>query len=174
MDDIILISNLNDFIFCPVSIYFHGLYGGADVLTFQTKSHVFKETLCVAEEDGFHLILGEALFPQGIGQQGHFGAVAQFQLAANAVKVTAQTDDLNAAHLLEMGGVFGHQGRGAVAQVGAGLVIQKSRAVVQAHQTAFFRHDPDHLIGQVAGVGCQRTAVGVAGRKGPGAVLHDS
>ena len=27
MDDIILISNLNDFIFCPVSIYFHKLYG---------------------------------------------------------------------------------------------------------------------------------------------------
>lgn len=40
MDDIILISNLNDFIFCPVSIYFHGLYGGADVLTFQTKSQL--------------------------------------------------------------------------------------------------------------------------------------
>lgn len=40
MDDIILISNLNDFIFCPVSIYSHGLYGGADVLTFQTKSQL--------------------------------------------------------------------------------------------------------------------------------------
>ena len=72
-----------------------------------------------------------------------------------------------------MGGVFGHQGRGAAAQVGAGLVIQKARAVVQAHQTAFFCHDPDHLIGQVAAVGGQSAAVGVAGRKGSGAVLRN-
>lgn len=34
-DDCILISQLNDFIFCPASIYFHGLYGGRDNLTFQ-------------------------------------------------------------------------------------------------------------------------------------------
>ncbi len=27
MDDAIIISNLNDFIFCPASIYFHALYG---------------------------------------------------------------------------------------------------------------------------------------------------
>ena len=40
MEDVILLSNLNDFIFCPVSIYFHGLYGNADVLTFQTKSQL--------------------------------------------------------------------------------------------------------------------------------------
>lgn len=34
-DDSILISQLNDFIFCPASIYFHNLYGGRDNLTFQ-------------------------------------------------------------------------------------------------------------------------------------------
>lgn len=34
-DDSILISQLNDFIFCPASIYFHQLYGGRDNLTFQ-------------------------------------------------------------------------------------------------------------------------------------------
>lgn len=34
-DDCILISQLNDFIFCPASIYFHGLYGGRDNLTYQ-------------------------------------------------------------------------------------------------------------------------------------------
>ena len=32
MEDLILISNLNDFIFCPVSIYFHKLYGNQDIL----------------------------------------------------------------------------------------------------------------------------------------------
>ena len=40
MDDIIIISNLNDFIFCPVSIYFHGLYGYSDILTYQSKSQL--------------------------------------------------------------------------------------------------------------------------------------
>lgn len=29
----IAISNLNDFIFCPVSIYFHSLEDGDDILT---------------------------------------------------------------------------------------------------------------------------------------------
>lgn len=39
-DDIILISNLNDFIFCPASIYFHKLYGGQDNLTYQTEAQM--------------------------------------------------------------------------------------------------------------------------------------
>ena len=39
-DDIILISNLNDFIFCPASIYFHKLYGGQDNLTSQTAAQM--------------------------------------------------------------------------------------------------------------------------------------
>lgn len=39
-DDCILISQLNDFIFCPASIYFHGLYGGRDKLTFQEASQL--------------------------------------------------------------------------------------------------------------------------------------
>ena len=34
MEDLILISNLNDFIFCQVSIYFHKLYGNQDNLTY--------------------------------------------------------------------------------------------------------------------------------------------
>lgn len=31
----IIASNINDFIFCPVSIYFHNLYGNQDTLTYQ-------------------------------------------------------------------------------------------------------------------------------------------
>lgn len=45
-DDCILISQLNDFIFCPASIYFHLLYGSRDNIIFQqapqlngTKAH---------------------------------------------------------------------------------------------------------------------------------------
>lgn len=37
MDDAIIISNLNDFIFCPASIYFHKLYGSEDKLMYQTN-----------------------------------------------------------------------------------------------------------------------------------------
>ena len=36
MDDVISISNLNDFIFCPASIYFHKLYGSEDSLMYQS------------------------------------------------------------------------------------------------------------------------------------------
>lgn len=37
MEDLIIISNLNDFIFCPASIYFHKLYGNEEKLMFQTE-----------------------------------------------------------------------------------------------------------------------------------------
>lgn len=37
MDDLIIISNLNDFIFCPASIYFHKLYGNEERLMFQSE-----------------------------------------------------------------------------------------------------------------------------------------
>lgn len=36
----ILISQLNDFIFCPASIYFHGLYGNANTKLFQRTDQV--------------------------------------------------------------------------------------------------------------------------------------
>ena len=35
MEETILISYLNDFIFCPVSIYFHKLYGNLDKSLYQ-------------------------------------------------------------------------------------------------------------------------------------------
>ena len=40
MDDLILISWLNDFVFCPVSIYFHQLYGDADRTLHQAKAQI--------------------------------------------------------------------------------------------------------------------------------------
>lgn len=36
MEETILISYLNDFIFCPISIYFHKLYGTMEKSTYQT------------------------------------------------------------------------------------------------------------------------------------------
>ena len=40
MDDIIIISNLNDFIFCPASIYFHKLYGNLDKNLYQSEYQI--------------------------------------------------------------------------------------------------------------------------------------
>ena len=40
MDDLIPISYLNDFIFCPVSIYFHQLYGEQERLTYQCADQI--------------------------------------------------------------------------------------------------------------------------------------
>lgn len=46
MDDVILITELNDFIFCPISVFFHKLYEGTDRTIYRstyqingTKSH---------------------------------------------------------------------------------------------------------------------------------------
>ena len=40
MDDLIPISYLNDFIFCPFSIYFHQLYGSQERLTYQCSDQI--------------------------------------------------------------------------------------------------------------------------------------
>lgn len=40
MEEYILISQLNDFIFCPVSIYFHNLYGALDKSIYQSTYQV--------------------------------------------------------------------------------------------------------------------------------------
>lgn len=40
MDDVISISNLNDFIFCPASVYFHKLYGSEDNLMYQSSYQI--------------------------------------------------------------------------------------------------------------------------------------
>lgn len=40
MEETILISYLNDFIFCPVSIYFHKLYGSLDKNIYQSKDQI--------------------------------------------------------------------------------------------------------------------------------------
>ncbi|MDD7403446.1 MAG: type V CRISPR-associated protein Cas4 [Butyribacter sp.] len=40
MDDVILITELNDFIFCPASIYFHHLYGSRDTMLYQNEAQI--------------------------------------------------------------------------------------------------------------------------------------
>lgn len=40
MEETILISYLNDFIFCPVSIYFHKLYGAMDKTLYQSSFQI--------------------------------------------------------------------------------------------------------------------------------------
>lgn len=40
MEETITMSELNDFIFCPASIYFHGLYGSIDTLLYQSEYQI--------------------------------------------------------------------------------------------------------------------------------------
>ena len=40
MEEMILISYLNDFIFCPISIYFHKLYGKMENKVYNSKSQI--------------------------------------------------------------------------------------------------------------------------------------
>lgn len=40
MENPISITKLNDFVFCPVSIYFHGLYDGVERNLYQGKSQI--------------------------------------------------------------------------------------------------------------------------------------
>jgi len=40
MENPIILSWLNDFIFCPVSIYFHQLYGDQDKMLYQCKDQI--------------------------------------------------------------------------------------------------------------------------------------
>lgn len=40
MDDVILITELNDFIFCPVSIYFHKMYKDMDRMIYQNTDQI--------------------------------------------------------------------------------------------------------------------------------------
>lgn len=40
MDDLIRITMLNDYVFCPASIYFHNLYGSRDVMLYQEKAQL--------------------------------------------------------------------------------------------------------------------------------------
>lgn len=40
MEETILISYLNDFIYCPISIYFHKLYGNREKILYQTQAQL--------------------------------------------------------------------------------------------------------------------------------------
>lgn len=40
MDNLIKITQINDFIFCPASIYFHNLYGDRETTTYQRKEQI--------------------------------------------------------------------------------------------------------------------------------------
>jgi len=40
LNETILVTELNDFIFCPISIYFHKLYGNMDRMLFQVKDQI--------------------------------------------------------------------------------------------------------------------------------------
>lgn len=51
-EEIITLSQLNDFIFCPISIYFHNMYGEADSRTFQQTNQVKGKLAHESIDDG--------------------------------------------------------------------------------------------------------------------------
>ena len=74
MENCISISMLNDFIFCPVSIYFHKLYDGVDTIMYQgesqingTKSH---QSIDKDEYTGANTITGISVFSNTYGLMG--------------------------------------------------------------------------------------------------------
>lgn len=52
MENLIPFSIINDFIFCPVSIYFHSLYGGLDNMLFQCEDQIDGSNAHEALESG--------------------------------------------------------------------------------------------------------------------------
>ena len=52
MDDSILITELNDFIFCPVSIYFHKLYGTMETALYQSSDQINGTNVHKAIDEG--------------------------------------------------------------------------------------------------------------------------
>lgn len=75
MEEIILISWLNDFIFCPVSIYFHNLYGALNKTLYQSTSQingssVHKTIDNKTYSDKTSVLQGMSVYCQEFGVQG--------------------------------------------------------------------------------------------------------
>lgn len=61
MDDAILITELNDFIFCPASIYFHRLYGSMDKLMYQSEDQLNGSAAHMSIDQGKYSTKAEVL-----------------------------------------------------------------------------------------------------------------
>lgn len=75
MEEIILISWLNDFIFCPVSIYFHNLYGALNKTLYQSSYQLngTKAHQCIDNgtySDKKSILQGINVYSQEFGIQG--------------------------------------------------------------------------------------------------------
>ncbi len=75
MEEIILISWLNDFIFCPVSIYFHNLYGALNKTLYQSSyqlngTNAHKTIDSGTYSDKTSILQGMSVYCQEFGIQG--------------------------------------------------------------------------------------------------------
>ena len=76
MDDLIIISNLNDFIFCPASIYFHKLYGSEDKIMYQSKAQLDGTRAHEKIDNGTYstrkkILISNDIRPGKIGKNGY-------------------------------------------------------------------------------------------------------
>ena len=58
MEELIPISYINDFTFCPASIYFHGLIDGSDKMLYQSKYQIIGKSINLNQfkEEHFNIV----------------------------------------------------------------------------------------------------------------------
>jgi CRISPR-associated protein Cas4 len=75
MDELICITELNDFVFCPASIYFHNLYGGMDNMLMQTAAQINGTSAHKSVDEGYYsnasnVMMGTDIFCEKYGLVG--------------------------------------------------------------------------------------------------------
>lgn len=83
MEELIRISNINDFLFCPVSIYFHGLMDGADRTMVQSEYQINGTAAHRSVDDGTYSSRREMLLGVDVCsiKYGVTGRIDQFDVS---------------------------------------------------------------------------------------------
>ena len=82
MEELIRISNINDFLFCPVSIYFHGLMDGADRTMIQSEYQINGTAAHRSVDDGTYTTHHDTLLGIEVCsvKYGIIGKIDQFNI----------------------------------------------------------------------------------------------
>lgn len=86
MENPILLSWLNDFVFCPVSIYFHNLYGETDTILYQSavqiKGKAAHETIDCHTYSKPHTITGLTVYSE---EYDLIGKIDQYDISSQTL-----------------------------------------------------------------------------------------
>lgn len=103
MDDAIIISNLNDFIFCPVSIYFHNLYGNTSTITYQNASQINGSKAHAAVDSGTYSTRKDMIMAMEVYSE-NYNLVGKIDMYDSKTKVL--TERKNKINVIYDGYVF--------------------------------------------------------------------